>query len=167
MNKKEVKSKESQEVKKKKRVQEEERISILLKADEILGQTLQVDLVGQMKVKNELDSLLQEPWDDPEAKYEMYYKVVRRLLIKYLPKGKAYEAPRKLIYEEINTYLTRGHRIRKDGTRGADGRMGYISDMRDLANVVNEWISNRETMFGLYTKICALNSSKGYGKGAQ
>ena len=34
-----------------------------------------------------------------------------------------------LIYEEKNTFLTRGRRIDEKGIRGADGRMGYVDDM--------------------------------------
>ena len=97
------------------------------------------------------------------ADLRLYYNVVNRLLRKYLPKGDTYKDARDLIYEEKNTFLTRGHRKDAQGIRGADGRMSYISDINELVNIITEWISNKGTMFDLYTQIRDLNISKGYG----
>jgi hypothetical protein len=161
------KGKSKEELKKgekeKEREQEIERESILLKADEIKEETLIFDVDGQVEFKNEIADLILEQIDDPEAKYNLYYNVANRLLKKYLPKGDENKAARDLIYEEKNTFLTRGHRKDEKGIRGADGRMSYISDINELINIITEWISNRGTMFDLYTKIRDLNISKGYG----
>ncbi len=143
--------------------QEIEREAILMKADEIKEETLIFDIDGQVEFKNEIADLVLEQIDDPEAKYNLYYNVVNRLLKKHLPKGDENKAARDLIYEEKNTFLTRGHRKDEKGIRGADGRMAYIPDINELINIITDWISNRGTMFDIYTKIRDLNISKGYG----
>lgn len=160
---KKKKSKEELEKVRKEREQEMEREAILMKADEIKEETLIFDVNGQIEFKNEIADLVLEQIDDPEAKYNLYYNVVNRLLKKHLPKGDENKAARDLIYEEKNTFLTRGHRKDEKGIRGADGRMAYIPDINELINIITDWISNRGTMFDIYTKIRDLNISKGYG----
>lgn len=139
-----------------------ERAAILMKADEIKEETFDFDINGQVEFKNELADIILEQIDDPEAKYNLYYNVVNRLLRKYLPKGNYYKEARDLIYEEKNIFLTRGHRKNEKGIRGADGRMSYVADINELINVITEWISNKGTMFDLYTQMRDLNIDKGY-----
>jgi hypothetical protein len=156
-------SKEELEKLQKEHEQEMERESILMKADEIKEETFDFNLDGQVELKSELADILLEQIDDPEAKYDLYYNVINRLLKKHLPKGENNKPARDLIYEEKNTFLTRGHRKNQKGIRGADGRMAYIPDINELVNIITTWISNRGTMFDLYTQIRDLNISKGYG----
>ncbi|NDV64473.1 hypothetical protein [Bacteroides sp. 224] len=156
-------SKEELEKIKKEREQEMEREVILMKADEVKEETLIFDMDGQIEFKNEIADLVLEQIDDPEEKFNLYYNVVNRLLKKHLPKGEENKDARELIYEEKNTFLTRGHRKNEKGIRGADGRMAYIPDINELINIIMDWISNKGTMFDLYTKIRDLNISKGYG----
>ena len=120
---------------------------------------------GQVELRSELADMMLEQIDDPETKYNLYYNVVNRLLKKHLPKGEEYKAARDLIYEEKNTFLTRGHRKDEKGIRGADGRMAYITDINELINIITTWISNKGTMFDLYSRLRDLNISKGYGIG--
>jgi hypothetical protein len=160
--KKKISNEELEKIEKE-REQEIEREAILMKADEIKEETLIFDVDGQVEFKNEIADLVLEQIDDPEAKYNLYYNVVNRLLKKHLPKGDENKAARDLIYEEKNTFLTRGHRKDEKGIRGADGRMAYIPDINELINIITDWISNRGTMFDIYTKIRDLNISKGYG----
>lgn len=164
----EKKKKQSEEELKKlqkEREQEAERAEILMKADETKEETFDFDMSGQVELKNELADMMLEQIDDPEAKYNLYYNVVNRLLKKHLPKGEEYKEARDFIYEEKNTFLTRGHRKNEKGIRGADGRMAYIPDMNKLINVITNWISNKGTIFDLYTQLRNLNISKGYGTG--
>ena len=148
----------------KEREEERERLSILMKADEIKEETFSFDIDGQVELKSELADMALEAIDDPETKYNLYYKVLNSLLKKYLPKGEDHKAARDLIYEEKNTFLTRGHRKDDKGIRGADGRMSYIPDMNELINIVTGWISSKGGMYELYVKIRDLNISKGYGE---
>lgn len=161
-NKKKLSKQELEKIEKE-REQENERVAILMKADEIKEETFDFDFNGQTELKNEIEDLVLEQIDDPEAKFELYYKVVNRLLRKYLPKGEENKKARDLIYEEKNTFLTRGHRKDERGLRGADGRMSYIPDINLLVDVLTEWISSKGTTFELYTKLRDLNVSKGYG----
>lgn len=155
-------SKEELERLQKEQEQEAERASILMKADEIKEETFDFDMDGQIELKSELADMMLEQIDDPEAKYELYYNVVNRLLRKHLPKGEKYKPARDFIYEEKNTFLTRGHRKNEQGIRGADGRMAYINDINDLINIITKWISNKGTMYDLYSQLRDLNRSKGY-----
>jgi len=163
MNDKKKLSKEELEEKQKLHEQEMERAAILMKADEVKEETFNFDLDGQIELKNEIADMILEEIDDPEAKFNLYYKVINRVLKKHLPKGDENKTARDLIYEEKNTFLTRGHRKDEKGIRGADGRMAYIPDIKELVNIITEWISSKGTMFDLYIKIRDLNVSKGYG----
>lgn len=148
----------------KEREEEAERAKILMKADEIKEETFDFNTDDQVELKNELADFASDQIDDPEAKYELYYNVVQKLLKKHLPKGDKYEEARKLIYEEKCTFLTRGHRKDERGIRGADSRMSYIPDIKELIDVIIQWISRKGTMFDLYNDLRNLNISKGYGK---
>lgn len=142
--------------------QEMEKLAILMEADKIKEETFAFDLDGQVQLKNELADLILEEIDDPQKKYELYYKVINRLLQKHLPKGLEHKKARDLIYEEKNTLLTDGCRKNEKGIRGADGRMAYSSNMEELINIISQWISEKGTMYDLYLKIRTLNDSKGY-----
>lgn len=144
------------------REKEAEREAILLAADAVKEESFDFDLDGKVELKNELDDMVLEGIDDPEMKYDLYYKAVNRLLRKHLPKGEKNRRAREIIYEEKNTFLTRGHRKRADGIRGADGRMAYIPDINELVGVVTSWITCKGSPFDLYVKLKELNSSKGY-----
>ena len=164
MSKKVKPSEKEQEELKKKLAQEVEEQSILMEADKIKEEILQIDTEGNIELKNEIGNLLSGQIDDPEAKYQLYYHVINKLLQKHLPKGKKFAKIRHLIYEEKNAFLTRGHRKDEKGRRGADGRMSYISDIESFITILTEWITSQGTTFELYTKLLELNVSKGYGK---
>lgn len=149
---------------KKQQEQERERLAILFEADKIKEETFQFDLDGQVELKNEIADLVLGQIDNPEEKYNLYYNVVNQLLKKHLPKGENFKKARDLIYEEKNTFLTRGRRKDERGIRGADGRMAFTDDINELINIITHWISAKGTMYDLYTKILDLNISKGYGK---
>ena len=157
-------SKEELEKIKKQQEQERERLAILFEADKIKEETFQFDLDGQVELKNEIADLVLGQIDNPEEKYNLYYNVVNQLLKKHLPKGENFKKARDLIYEEKNTFLTRGRRKDERGIRGADGRMAFTDDINALINIITHWISAKGTMYDLYTKILDLNISKGYGK---
>lgn len=153
----------SEEVLKKQQEKEMEIQSILLKANECKEESLFIDEEGCVKIKNEVANLLDTPIDDPNEKYELYYKAIMKVLYKYLPKGKENKEARKLIYEEKKTFLTRGHRKNNNSIRHADSRMGYCTDFRELVDIISDWASSDRNPFVLYTKLRDLNKSKGYG----
>lgn len=143
--------------------QEREREMILMKADEIKEQTFDFDFDGQLGLKSEIEEMMLGEIDDPEKKYHAYYNLINKLVRNNLPKDEHFKEARDLIYEEKNTFLTRGHRVDEHGVRGADGRMAYTEDMHEFVNIVTEWISSKGTIYELYIKLRDLNVSKGYG----
>jgi hypothetical protein len=140
-----------------------EKIEILAKTDKVKGQQLTIDNKGKLESKRELKDFAIGTVENPKKKYDVYYKGISKLLIKHLPKGKDFEKSRDFIYEEKNVYLSRGHRKDKLGIRGADGRMGYISDAEEILKVVMDWILSNGTMVELYNTLRDLNNKKGYG----
>ena len=159
-NKKKV---ENEELKRKKEQKHREKLEILAKADEIKEQTFIFDDTGNLSLKKEIEELFSDPIDNPEEKYELYYKVLMKTLKRHLPKGLENKPARDMIYEEKNTFLTRGHRKNEQGIRGQDSRMSYIADIREIIVIVTEWVVTNGTMFELYDKLRNLNIEKGYG----
>lgn len=153
----------STEKKKKVSKAEAERLMLLAKADEVKGEQLIV-LPEGLSTENELKKFALGDIDDPEKKYDFYYKGIMKLMKKFLPKGKENAKARKLIYEEKNTFLTRGKRISRAGIRGADSRMAYISDIEEMLNIIAAWVASQGTMVELFNTIHDLNIEKGYGK---
>lgn len=142
--------------------QEMEQEALLMQANEIKEETLSFGSDGEIEFKNELADMVVAQIENSQEKYHLYYDVLNKLLKKHLPKGTEYQKHRELIYEEKNTFLTRGYRKSPDGRRGADGRMAYNPDISELITAVVHWISNRGSMFDLYVQLRDLNKSKGY-----
>lgn len=142
---------------------EKEKLEILAKASYIKGEQLTITGSGRVESKNELRTFALGSIEDPEKKFEIYYKGIQKLLKAHLPRGKENKTARDYIYEEKNTYLTRGKRINRAGIRGADGRMGYITDAEEMLTIIMEWIMSNSTMVDLYNNLRELNISKGYG----
>lgn len=142
---------------------EEEKLRILAKTDEVKGEQLFFTPEGETATQPEIPAMVLGNIENPEHKYELYYKGIQKLLITHLPKGKAHQKSRKYIYEEKNTYMTRGKRINKEGIRGADGRMGFTSDAEEMLQIVMDWIRQNGTMVELYHTLRELNIKKGYG----
>jgi hypothetical protein len=142
---------------------EQEKLDILARAGTVKGEQLLIGPSGDIERENELRQFALGAIEDPEKKFDVYYKGINRLLRAHLPKGKQNKTARNFIYEEKNTYLTRGKRIKKDGTRGADGRMGYIADADEMLKIIIDWIMENGTMVDLYNKLRDLNRLKGYG----
>ncbi len=86
-------------------------------ADKIKGEQL-IIIPDGVKMEDELKKFALGNIDNPEKKYELLYKGIMKLLKAYLPKGERNKKARDYIYEEKNTFLTRGHRKNNDGIRG-------------------------------------------------
>jgi hypothetical protein len=137
-----------------------EKLSILQKADETKGEQLFIKQSGELYSEKELKKVYLESTDNPEKKYEIYYKNIRNILMKFLPKGNINKKYREIIYEEKNTFLTQGRRKSNKGIRGADSRMTFISDAEILLNLIIKWVSKKETPAELYMKIKELNDNR-------
>lgn len=136
--------------------------SILAATEMPKAPTLSFDDNGNIELIDELENLIPQSIDSPEEKYELFYKVKEKFLRKLLPSGDSHKKARKIVREEINTFLTRGHRAQEGKPRGADPRMGYQEDMRQIAQILIECLANNSTPFELYTKVSDLNKKMGY-----
>jgi hypothetical protein len=143
------------------------KLSILAKADQVKGEQLVFTSEGEIQSRNELKELAAlggiGPIDDPQKKYDVYYNGISKLLRQHLPKGRANQKARNLIYEEKNVLLTRGHRKDDSGKRGADGRMGYVEDAEDVFRMVMDWVLRNGSMVDLYNMFRDKNIEKGFG----
>jgi hypothetical protein len=139
---------------------------ILSKADETKGEQLTLLPDGNIGISNEVAELLKAgriAVDDPDKRYDVYYKGIERLLRKHLPKGKPYARARGYIREEKNVFLTRGKRIDQKGMRHQDSRMGYVDDGEQMLRVIAAWVMENKGMVELYNTLRELNVEMGYG----
>ena len=143
--------------------QEKEMMNILAKSDQVKGEQLTINDEGELHREKELKLYAIGNIDSPDKKYEVYYNGIMRLLRKHLPSGYKNKKAREFIYEEKNTFLTRGKRKNKFGIRGADSRMGYLVDAKEILKIVIKWITSNGTSLELFMTIRDVNVSKGYG----
>ena len=136
---------------------------ILGEADRRVGEQMVIDNVGEIKSEDEIKHFaLGDIPDDPEKKYDVYYKGIEKLLRTYLPRDERYEDYRKLVREEKNIFLTRGKKLDKDGIRGGDSRMGYIQDMEEIMNAIANWAHKSMNYSELYFILRDKNKLLGY-----
>ncbi|WP_339865805.1 hypothetical protein [uncultured Algoriphagus sp.] len=155
------KSEEQKRLEKEKRQREIE--EILSEANAKTGEQLVLDELGGLKSQNELkEFVLGHIPDDPEQKYDVYYKGVEKLLKKFLPEGDKYKSAREVIREEKKIFLTRGKKLDKKGIRHADSRMGYIQDMEEIMNLITKWAFESRNYFELYSLLRDKNKELGY-----
>jgi hypothetical protein len=142
--------------KKAKSSNEDEILEILAKAELSTSQTLFLDDESELISEDEIKKLIPNDADNPNDKYNIYYKGIQKLLKMLLPKGKENKEYTDLVREEVNTFLTRGKR-KKNGSRGADARMGYYTDMEKAFNVLSECVVSKGTMIDVYNAFRDMN----------
>ncbi|HWK07340.1 MAG TPA: hypothetical protein VNS58_27095 [Puia sp.] len=142
-----------------------ERMELLRQVHEKSGRQLQIDATtGSLKEIDELKELLGKKIDNPDEKYNIYYKGIRNILMQYLPKGDEFKEARQIIYDEKNIFLNSGKKKSdNDGIRGSDGRMTFQSKMNDMLDLILKWVSESQNPFTLYNWLFALNEENGYG----
>ena len=154
----------AKEIDKKKLSKEEiERRAILEKAEEIKEEQLKLDIDEGIKTENEYNTLLDQQIDDPVQKFQLYYKILNRLLRANLPKGKENEPTRRIIYDEKNILINRGHKKDEKGIRGSDGRMAYLEDIELAISIVMEWVNSKGSYHDLYMAFWNKNEELNYG----
>ena len=158
---------ENKEIKKEKSLSEAdlERLELLQKSDERTGKQLTINIeTGNLEEIDELKQLINKDFENPGEKYQIYYNGIRRLLMNYLPKGKHNLDLRKIIYDEKNVFLNLGKKKSDNkGVRKSDGRMTYQPIMKEILDIILEWISNSQNPFVLYKDLYNLNEKHGYG----
>lgn len=141
-----------------------ERLELLQRAHEKKGKQLTIDgEAGILKEIDELRDLVGKQLDSPKEKYKLYYKGMRKLLLNHLPKGKEYKEMHNIIYDEKNIFLNLGKRkCDGGGVRGSDGRMTFLSVMKDLLDIVVAWVGGSQNPFDLCREFYMLNEKHGY-----
>ena len=142
-----------------------ERLELLQRVHEKKGTQLAIS--GESGTLNEIDELRQllgKSLDNPEEKYNIYYKGIRKLLMDHLPKGLDYKEMRNIIYDEKNIFLNLGKRKSDgNGVRGSDSRMTFQPVMNDILDIVITWVGGSQNPFELYRDLYLLNEKHGYG----
>lgn len=143
-----------------------ERLELLQKANQKQGKQLRISTTnGDLSEINEIREMIGYDFENPDKKYDIYYRGMRTLLIKYLPKGKEYKEGRQLIYDEKNIFLNRGKRKSDNygNTRKSDGRMTYQEKMNEMLDVIVKWVSESLNPTDLFYALYDLNEKHGYG----
>lgn len=135
---------------------------MLMKADETQGEQLAIDDSGELKTEKEIRDFALGDVDNPEAKYEIYYHGIQKLLRQNLPLGNSNENARRVVYDEKNLLINRGKQKNLQGVRGSDGRMAYINDLEMALKIITDWILNKGTTFDLYIAFRQKNEELGY-----
>lgn len=142
-----------------------ERLEILQKSNEKIGKQLSFNSeISGLEEIDELRRLVGKEFENPEEKYNIYYKGIRKLLMEYLPKGKEYKEIRDIIYDEKNIFLNNGKRKSdNNGVRLSDGRMTFQTNMNEILEIIVKWISDSQNPFDIYRLFYELNENFGYG----
>lgn len=142
-----------------------ERLEILQKSNQKIGKQLSINSeTGSLEEIDELRGLIGKEFENPEEKYNIYYKGIRKLLMEYLPKGKEYKEIRDIIYDEKNIFLNNGKRKSdNNGIRLSDGRMTFQTNMNEILEIIVTWISDSQNPFDIYRLFYELNEKFGYG----
>ena len=139
-------------------------LEILQKAKS--GETKQLTLDSaslSFKEIDEVKNLIGQKMEDPEKKYQLFYKGIQKVLLKYLPRGKQYENERRIIHDEKLVFLNRGKKKNKDGIRKGDSRMTYNEDLSEMVRLIADWVSTSQDPVDLYQRLYDLNEKYGYG----
>lgn len=142
-----------------------ERLELLQKSNEKVGKQLFISSeAGNLEEIDELRQLIGKEFENPEEKYNLYYKGIRRLLMDYLPKGKEFKEVRDIIYDEKNIFLNLGKRKSdNNGIRKSDGRMTFQPVMNEILDIIIKWVGESQNPFALYRELYELNEKYNYG----
>lgn len=142
-----------------------ERLELLQKAHEKVGKQLTINAdQGNLEEVDELRQLIGKEFENPEEKYNIYYRGIRKLLMDYLPKGDDFKEVREIIYDEKNIFLNAGKRKSdNNGIRKSDGRMTFQPVMNEILDIVIKWVADSQNPFDIYREFYELNEKHGYG----
>ncbi|GAB2613470.1 hypothetical protein [Belliella aquatica] len=141
-----------------------EKMELLRKSTQKIGKQLTISsTTGSLQEIDELKQLVGKQLDNPEEKYNIYYKGIRKLLMDHLPKGEDYKQMRDIIYDEKNIFLNLGKRKSDNkGVRGSDGRMTYQPIMNEILDIIISWVGESQNPFEIYKQLYLLNDKHGY-----
>lgn len=143
-----------------------ERLELLQQSNEKVGRQLTIDSeTGILEEFDELRSLIGKEFENPEEKYNLYYKGIRKLLMDFLPKGKEFKHVREVIYDEKNVFLNLGKKKsdNEGGIRLSDGRMTFQPVMNEILDIIIKWVGTSQNPFDIYREFYELNEKHNYG----
>ncbi|MGZ0017473.1 hypothetical protein [Yeosuana sp. AK3] len=142
-----------------------ERLELLQIANEKIGKKLTFNSVqGNIEEIDELRELIGKEFENPEEKYNIYYRGIRKLLMDYLPKGREFKEVRDIIYDEKNIFLNSGKRKSdNNGIRKSDGRMTFQPVMNEILDIIVKWVGESQNPFVIYKEFYELNEKYGFG----
>ena len=106
-----------------------ERIELLQRSSEKIGRQLAINTEqGNLEEIDELRELIGKEFENPEEKYNIYYRGIRKLLMDFLPKGKEFKEVRDIIYDEKNIFLNFGKRKSDNNGLLLDPRVSTARD---------------------------------------
>ena len=143
--------------------EDEERLDILRKSEDVKGEQLVIDIDSDLVIENLAEGLIGQKIDDPVQKFQLYYNGLTKLLKDNLPKGKANEDVRRIIYDEKNILINRGAKKNDQGIRGSDGRMAYVEDLETAIVIVSDWLVTKGSSTDLYMAFWDKNEELEYG----
>lgn len=140
-----------------------EKDEILQRSKEIKGRQLTIDGQGDLHEVNELNKLLERPnGKSPKEVYDLYYPGIYNVLNRTLPPKKGEGALlRRLVFDELGVFLADG-KVKKNGRRGADGRMTYSENMEEVVEIISSWISESGDAISLFFELFDLNEKHAY-----
>jgi hypothetical protein len=142
-----------------------ERLEILQRSNEKVGRQLSINSeTGNLEEINELRGLIGKEFENPEEKYNTYYKGIEKLLRQFLPKGKEFKIVRRIIRDEKSVFLNNGKKKSdNNGIRGSDERMTFQTNMNEILDIIVKWIAESQNSFELYRLLYELNEKFEYG----
>ena len=142
-----------------------ERLEILQRSNEKIGRQLSISSeTGSLEEINELRGLIGKEFENPEEKYNTYYKGIEKLLRQFLPKGEEFKIVRRIIRDEKSVFLNNGKKKSdNNGIRGSDERMTFQTNMNEILDIIVKWIADSQNSFELYKLLYELNEKFEYG----
>lgn len=141
-----------------------EKLELLQKSKETVGKQLSIDIdKGNLHEIDEIKELINRKFEDPEEKFQLFYKGIQNVLVKFLPRGRHFYHERRIIHDEKLIFLNRGKARQLNGRRGSDSRMTYNEDLNEMVSLVTDWVVNSLDPVDLYQQLYDLNEKYGYG----
>ncbi len=141
-----------------------EKLELLQKSKETVGKQLSIDIdKGNLVEIDEIKGLINRKFEDPEEKFQLFYKGIQNVLVKFLPKGRHFYHERRIIHDEKLIFLNRGKARQLNGRRGSDSRMTFNEDLHEMVSLVTDWVVNSLDPIDLYQQLYDLNEKYNYG----
>ena len=122
--------------------------------EDLFGSTVDNKTLNEIK---EIFESIEKESHDSQLAYDLYYGVIKRLVLKIIPKGDV----RDLIQLLICNMLTGVELLRKGQVRGQDSRQQATAKLNEVADIIMEWSYQPYDYLGLAQVILDKCKEKG------